>query len=180
MINKTKPSTQSKPPYLLGLLGFMPLVGFFVGLGLLLYGIIKYKDKKLIVIGISCMLFTIIVYSSLFYYGFKSEAGKKGWANLSQLGLNSLVKNVEYFKIEHGHYPDSLQQLINKNDPVFIDDPLRGFDGNKNINFNYKNLGDRYLLYSSGIDGIANTKDDIYPEVDTSNKNIGWTKFAEK
>ena len=31
----------NKPPYLLGLLGFIPLVGFFVGIGLTLYGLIK-------------------------------------------------------------------------------------------------------------------------------------------
>ena len=176
MIDKAEPKKQSRPPYLLGLLGIIPLVGFFVGLGLLLYGIVKYKDRKLIVIGISCMLFTIIVYSSLFYFGFKSNIGKKGWAQLSQMELNSLVKYVEYFKIENGHYPDSLQQLVSKDEFVSISDPLRSVELKKNANYNYKNLGSKYLLYSCGIDGIANTKDDIYPKVDTSNKNIGWTK----
>ena len=176
MITLNEQRTQSRPPYSLGLLGLIPLVGFFVGLVLLLNGIIKYKDKKLIIIGISCMMFTVIVYSSLFYYSFKSDAGKKSWAQMAQLQLNSLVKNVEYFKIENGHYPDSLQQLLNKDEFVSISDPLRSVEGNKNLNFNYKNLGSKYLLYSSGIDGIANTKHDIYPKVDTSNKNIGWTK----
>ena len=42
----------SKPPYLLGLLGFIPLVGFFVGIGLTLYGLIKYKNRKLVIIGV--------------------------------------------------------------------------------------------------------------------------------
>lgn len=176
MTIEDRQKTQSRPPYLLGLLGLIPLVGFFVGLGLLLYGTIKYKDRKLIIIGISCMLFTVIVYSSLFYFGFKSEAGKKGWAQLAQMQLTSLVKNVEYFKIENGHYPDSLQQLVSQDELVSISDPLRRIEQNKNSNYNYKNIGRKYLLYSSGIDGVANTKDDIYPKVDTSNKNIGWTK----
>lgn len=180
MINATKQETQTKPPYLLGLLGLIPLVGFFVGLGLLLYGIIKYKDKKLIIIGISCMLFTIIVYSSLFYFGFKSDSGKKDWADMAQMQLNSLVKNVEYFKLENGQYPDSLQQLVNKDEFVSISDPLRSIEGGKNSSFNYKNLGNKYLLYSSGIDGVPNTKDDIYPKVDTTNKNIGWTQSENK
>ena len=95
---------------------------------------------------------------------------------MSQLQLNSLVKNVEYFKIENGNYPDSLQQVLKKDEFVSIEDPLRSIEGNKTRNFNYKNLGGRYLLYSSGIDGVANTPDDIYPKVDTSNKNIGWIK----
>ncbi|MGN6602406.1 MAG: type II secretion system protein GspG [Ginsengibacter sp.] len=179
MTNKTKYEVQSKPPYLLGLLGLIPLVGFFVGIALFLYGVIKYKDRKLIIIGIACMLFTVIAYSSLFYYGFISQAGKKGWADMSQMQLNSLIKNVEYYKIENGHYPDSLQQLEKKDEFVFIEDPLKSV-WDKNRNFNYKNLGDRYLLFSSGIDGIANTKDDIYPQVDTANKNIGWIKTEEK
>lgn len=172
--------TESKPPYLLGLIGLIPLVGFFVGLGLLLYGLFKYKDRKLTIIGIACMLFTVVVYSSLFYIGFKSDIGKKGWARMAQIQLNSLIKNVEYFKIENGRYPDSLQQLLSKDEFVSTSDPLRVTELNKNPNFNYKNLGNRYLLYSSGIDGIANTKDDIYPKVDTTNKNIGWTKTENK
>lgn len=176
MTNNIAQKSPSRAPYLLGLLGFIPLVGFFVGLGLLLYGIMKYKDKKLIVIGIACMLFTVLVYSSLFYFGFKSDAGKKGWARNAQLQLNSLVKNVEYFKLENGRYPDSLQQLVKKNEFVAVSDPLRAVEGNKNVKFNYKNLGARYLLYSSGIDGIPGSADDLYPMVDTMNKNIGWTK----
>jgi len=171
---------QSKPPYLLGLLGLMPLVGFFVGLGLLLYGIIKYKDRKLILIGIFCMLFTVIAYASLFYFGFKSDRGKKEWAHLSQLQINALIKDIEYFRIENGHYPDSLQQLLNEEELVAITDPLRSIEHNEKTQFNYKNLGNKYLLYSSGIDGIANTQDDLYPKVDTSNKIIGWTQSEHK
>jgi hypothetical protein len=37
--------TKSKLPYLLGFLCLIPLVGAFVGLDLLLYGLIRYKDK---------------------------------------------------------------------------------------------------------------------------------------
>ena len=57
----------SKPPYLLGLLGFIPLVGFFVGIGLTLYGLIKYKNRKLVIIGVFCMLFTVFVYSFMIF-----------------------------------------------------------------------------------------------------------------
>ena len=172
--NNISPKT-SRPPYPLGLLGLIPLVGFFVGLGLLLYGIIKYKDKVLIGIGIACMLFTLIIYSSLFYFGFKSDFGKNAWAKHSQVQLNSLVKNIEFFKLQNGKYPDSLTQLLNKNEFVMIVDPLKATSGNSDMFFNYENLGDFYLLFSSGIDGLPNTKDDIFPEVSPS-KNIGWRR----
>ena len=173
---KTENKTQSGAPYLLGLLGFIPLVGFFVGIGLLLYGIIKYKDKKLIAIGAFCMLFTVVAYSSLFYFGFKSDIGKQSWAKMSQQNLNALVGSIEYYKFKNGHYPDVLQELVSKDEVVIIFDTLQSVENRKNVNFNYKKLGNEYSLYSSGMDGIANTADDFYPEIDPKDKNIGWVK----
>jgi hypothetical protein len=173
MKQETMNNKISKPPYLLGLLGLIPLVGFFIGVGLLLYGIIKYKDKKLIIIGIVCMLFTVLVYSSLFYIGFKSDFGKKAWVTHSQIQLNSLLKNVEFYKLENGYYPDSLVELQKKDKFAMILDPLQLASGNHNMYFNYRNLDSTYLLFSSGVDGIPNTKDDLFPVV-SPNKNIGW------
>jgi len=161
-----------KPPYLLGILGLIPLVGFFVGLGLLLYGIIKYKSTKLIIIGVACMIFTVIVYSTLFYVGFHSNIGKKGWETHAQMQLNTLIKHIEYYRLENGKYPDSLQQLRNSNEFIFMTDPTQSM----NTYYNYKNLGDKYLLFSSGTDRIPNTEDDIFPQVNLNNENIGWTK----
>ena len=175
--NQSEIKISSKPPYLLGFLGFIPLVGFFVGIALVLYGLIKYKSKKLILIGFLCMTFTILAYSALFYIGFVSDFGKKGWNEHSQMELTTLVKHVEFYKIENGKYPDSIQQLETKNEFIFLADPtqMQKQKAGKTIYFNYKNLGNRYLLFSSGNDGIPNTKDDIYPKVKI-NKNIGWVK----
>ncbi len=96
--------TKSKPPYLLGLLCLIPLVGAFVGLGLLLYGLLKYKDKWLSIIGAAGILWTIIIYSTLFYAGKNATVFKKGFEDISQMQLNSLVKNIEYYKLTHGQY----------------------------------------------------------------------------
>jgi ABC-type transport system involved in multi-copper enzyme maturation permease subunit len=177
MSNYDDKNTKSKPPYLLGLMGIIPLVGFFIGLGLFLYGIFKHKDKKLIIIGFSCMLYTVLVYSALFYFGFNSDEAKQNWAQMTQLHINGLVDNIEYYKTENNVYPNSLQQLKTNDKFIFIDDPLRINDGKKTTTFNYKNLGKNYLLFSAGIDGIPNTKDDIYPQTDSLNKNIGWKLF---
>jgi hypothetical protein len=174
-MNQEMGKKNSKPPYGLGFLGLIPLVGFFVGIGLTLYGIIKYKDKKLIIIGIACMIFTVIVYSTLFYVGFHSDFGKKAWEEHAQMQLNSLVKHIEYYKLENGKYPDSLQQLESKDEFIFMTDPTQSLKNGVRY-YNYKNLGDKYLLFSSGTDGIPNTEDDIFPKVNPNNKNIGWTK----
>jgi hypothetical protein len=69
--------TKSKPPYLLGLLCLIPLVGAFVGLGLLLYGLLKYKDKWLSIIGAAGILWTILIYSTLFYAGKHASISRK-------------------------------------------------------------------------------------------------------
>jgi hypothetical protein len=168
-------TNESKPPYLIGILGLIPLVGFFVGIFLIILGITKYKNKKLTLIGVACMIFTIIAYSSLYYIGFVSDFGKKGWEQHAQMQLNSLPKYIEFYKLENGKYPDSLKQLESKNEFIFLNDPTQKADKNNPNYYNYKNLGDKYLLFSSGSDQKPYTKDDIYPKVKMNN-NIGWTK----
>ncbi len=153
------------------------MVGFFVGIGLMLYGIFKYKDRLLTIIGIACMVFTVVVYASLFYFGFRSDfIGKKGWEPFAQSRLNSLVKEVEFYKLQHGVCPDSIQQLKSAKDFVSIDDPTQSSRRSENTYYNYKNLGDKYLLFSSGIDGIPHTDDDIFPDIEIKSDKIGWIR----
>jgi hypothetical protein len=43
-----------------------------------------------------------------------------------------------------------------------------------NTYYNYQKIGDKYLLFSSGQDGIPNTKDDLFPQITiTDNSKIG-------
>lgn len=156
---------KSQPPYLLGLLCLIPLVGAFVGLGLLLYGILKYKDKWLSIIGAAGILITVAVYGSLFYMIRHSSFFKENMAEISQTQLNNLVKNIEFYKIQHGQYPDSLPQLLQDDelapiyDAAFFDEKL------KSKYYNYRRLDDKYTLSSSGQDGIPSTNDDMYPHI---------------
>jgi hypothetical protein len=171
METTTKINTKTKPPYLLGLLCLIPLVGAFVGLGLLLYGLLKYKDKWLSIIGVVGILWTIIVYSTLFYAGTHASIFKKGFENISQMQLNSLIKNVEYYKLTHGEYPDSLKQLLEEDKLAQIHDPVQGMNSKGNLYFNYKKLGDKYSLFSNGQDEIPNTKDDLFPQIKIADSN---------
>ena len=167
-------ATKSKPPYLLGLLCLIPLVGAFVGLGLLLYGLIKYKDKWLSIIGATGILWTIIVYSTLFYAGTHASVFRKGFEEISQMQLNSLVKNVEYYKLIHGQYPDNLKQLLEDDKLAPINDAVQSMKIKGNSYYSYEKIGDRYSLFSSGQDGIPNTKDDLFPQVTiTDSSKIG-------
>jgi len=153
--------SDTRPPYLLGLLGFVPLVGAFVGVGLILYGLIKYNDRKLVLIGVACVLFTVLAYGSLVIIS-KSINFHEGYVPIAKEQLNSLAKNVEFYKIQKGEYPDSLAQLTKEDKMLFIYDPVQKPDS-KQPNFRYKKVGKNYYLFSAGVDGVANTGDDIYP-----------------
>ncbi|WP_295669284.1 YcxB family protein [uncultured Mucilaginibacter sp.] len=160
-------TSKTKPPYLLGLICIVPLVGAFVGFGLLMYGIFQYKDKWLIIIGAAGIVWTVAVYGSMDYQLKNSLQTRKGFAEISQMQLNSLLKNIEFYKIQHVNYPDSLAQVTEDDKMVAINDPLRSFDKDikKDTKYIYQRVGNHYYPFSSGIDGIPNTKDDIYPQV---------------
>ena len=168
---------QSKPPYLLGLFCLIPLIGAFVGLGLLLYGLIKYKDKWLSIIGAAGIVWTILVYTTLFYAGKHASVFKQGFEDISQMQLNSLVKNIEFYKLQYGQYPDSLKQLLEDDKLAPINDAAQGMNTKENSFYNYKKIGDKYSLFSSGQDGIPNTKDDLFPQITiTDSSKIGLIK----
>ena len=155
-----------KPSYSIGLICLIPVVGAIAGVIFIVNGISKYKDKWFIIIGFSGIVFTMCISAFLFYYLNLGRVMRSGFAGNSQMQLNTLMKDIEFYKIKNGAYPDSLEQ-ISKDDPMaWIDDPLQsGFGNSENIKFNYQKVGNHYYLFSSGIDGIPNTKDDIYPQV---------------
>jgi len=164
--------------YSRGWFGLIPLVGFFVGIWLIIEGAFKYKDRKLILIGIASIMFTVIFYSSLIYYSQYSVQGRKNFASFSQSYLNSLIKDIEFYKSQKGYYPDSLEELESTDKMVMIYDPiLNGKGSPNNGKFYYKKLGNRYTLFSCGVDEIPNTSDDIFPSMDNlDTSKIGFIK----
>ena len=172
MENSQENKKKTNTPYKLGYLGFIPLVGFYVGLGITLFGIFKYKDRKLIIIGIASMLFSVFVYSAINHVVFNTDIGKVDKEKLAQVRLNSLIAEIEYYKEQNGNYPDSLSQVKVERELLFIIDPTSKSDVHY---YNYKNFGENYLLFSSGSDQLKNTSDDIYPKIKKL-KNVGWIK----
>jgi hypothetical protein len=81
-----------------------------------------------------------------------------------QAAVDNAAKNVEFYKIEYGHYPRTLDALT-RNQPFLYF---------KNIQ--YQRIGEKYALYSVGPDGIAHTADDIYPSNFPDTSNFGWIK----
>ena len=164
---QTTPAPKQKPPYLLGLLCLIPVVGAMVGLGLLLYGIFRYRDKWLIMIGAFGIVFTISIYSLLFAF-FRGGVAAQGFQSISQIQLNQLVEEIEFYKLQHGQYPDSLNQLQKVDLFAPIHDAMQNSRLVGEGYYNYEKLGDKYKVFSSGVDGIPHTADDLYPQIDIS------------
>jgi len=168
-----------KPGYLVGILCLIPLIGAFAGLVLLILGIVHYKDKVFIIIGSIGILITVAIYGSLFVFVQNSGLMEESLTNITQIELNDLVKNIEFYKLQNGSYPDSLQQVESKGSFTSINDPMQASKGNKKfVNYQYQLKGNKYLLFSVGKDGIANTADDIYPNL--SNADTSKLGFIRK
>ena len=61
-------------------------------------------------------------------------------------------------------YPDSLQQVVTDSKTISPYDPMiKNAKDRKTCLYHYKKIGDKYTLFSVGLDGIGGTADDIYP-----------------
>jgi len=112
-----------------------------------------------------------IFFTLVFICVMQYEIGHGSWfanseAEFAKSGVNTLVKSIEFYKTQHGAYPDSLEQVENIPGYVWINDPmLPTVDGKKQSELHYKKIRNKYTLFSVGIDRIPNTSDDIYPTI---------------
>jgi hypothetical protein len=168
MIENYKPK-KSVPliVYLLGIICFIPVVGVVIGIAYILIGILQYKSKWIIFIGLAGIATTFI------FYEITNEQGgpfDKLMLSQAQEFLNSLPDKIEFYKWKHGQYPDSIEQLQKDDQFVFIFDPLSGKytkdHNSRSVDFFYQKVNDKkYYLFSVGFDGKPFTKDDLYPQV---------------
>jgi len=158
--------------YYWGLVGFIPNFGVITGIILIVKGF-QYNKVILMLIGVGGILFTVFFWTALF-----PLLNPKGFEDVSQMQLNGLVKNVEFYKLQHGQYPDSLNQLLRDDKLAPVNDAIQIDHNRQNTYYNYKKVGEKYLLFSSGQDGLPNTKDDLFPQITTSDSSkIGLIKL---
>ena len=91
-----------------GFLGLIPLIGFFIGIGLILVGAVKYPNESLVLIGIAALVPCVLICGSLYLYNF-TPSGKSSWTSFCKPQMDQLVKNIEFDKKEYNVYPDSLE-----------------------------------------------------------------------
>jgi hypothetical protein len=172
-------------PYVLSGVSFIPLLGVPFGLIAIVWGICgiamgKRGGVTVAILGALGIASTIILYGSLFYFGFMQRGGVfddlRG--QMAQHLLDSAVQAIEFYKVQNGDYPDSLktlQESLPKNSGVFLFDPtLFGF-GQAPRYFYYELVNrDHYYLRGVGPDGVPFTPDDIVPDVKVEpNSKVG-------
>lgn len=169
-----KPEKLGVFPYVLAGISFIPGIGIIFGIIALIWGILTKKSggKVLAIMGACGIGLSVILYGSLFYFGFVQRGGvyDELRAQSSQIAMTSLVQAIEFYKIENGHYPDSLETLeqsLPENSPIFLFDTTDVSFGNSPRYYHYE-LKDpsHYYLLSVGADGKPYTNDDILPNVE--------------
>lgn len=147
----------------------IPGFGILIGIVLIFYSILEFRSKALFFRVLATMAggILIIVLDNAYlkhdlYYNADSDGD---FAKLDARNLDDLAQTLERYRLKYGNYPDSLPQLKMEYPRVLIKDFLidRRSEPYKFMYYYYTRKGENYILFSSGIDRIPNTADDIYP-----------------
>jgi hypothetical protein len=168
-------------PYIFGGLSFIPLCGVPFGVISIIWGLISKKrgSKILVIIGGLGIAVTIILYGSLYYFGFIQRGGVYDSLreNLAETQLNNLVPIIEFYKLQYGEYPLTLSDLANaqpEGQPIFIWDPtiMTGNIESRQFYYELTNNSSNYYLLGVGADNTPYTSDDMLPINDTKNTGL--------
>ena len=160
-------------PYVLGGLSFIPAIGVVFGVSAITWGLVtKKRGGKLVAcIGFAGVACTVLLYAALFYFGFMQRGGVYDDLRLkmARSTIDSVVPVIEMYKLQSGHYPDSMEALkesLPKDSPVMLFDPSTMRLGQAPGYFFYQRAGeDHYYLRGLGPDGLPFTADDIVPQI---------------
>jgi hypothetical protein len=168
-------------PYLLAGISFIPLLGVPFGIVVIVWGFVARRrgGARLVLLGAIGICITLVVYGALFYFGFYQRGGKVDElrAKLAQTMLTQAVREIEYYKIQNGRYPASLDEIVAPPDrPRFatLYDPMVGIEPGRKPTFFYYELqpdGAHYYLLSVGPDAKAFTADDILPDISEAERS---------
>ena len=144
--------------WIFGGLSFIPLIGVFFGIIAIIIGSVK-KIKGQIILGALGILFSAILYGSLYYFGFVAQKGVFADMKIqlaSQL-INTNAGQISLYKNKNGTLPLKLTDLgtPSPENLFYVSDPWM-------TNFSYSLINnENFEIRSAGPDKIMNTQDDI-------------------
>jgi hypothetical protein len=158
MTNKKTANSTSTLAYVMGGMSFFPLIGVVFGIVAIALGSVN-KNKIPVFLGIGGILFTVLIYGSLFYFGMVANYGPYHELK-KQLTVQLLTQTrgqILIFKERYNKLPESLKELGRPSEENFYStsDPWMN-------EFEYKiNNDGTFELRSYGPDGIPHNEDDI-------------------
>lgn len=164
-------------------ISFIPLIGVLTGVICILNAAITRRpnSKLLGFLGFCGVMVSVILYGVVLPNMFKNTDFSKQFEPHAISAMTSLVRNIEYIKMQSGAYPANMEEVrgnLKEGEMVFSYDMSGPFGiDEKQRDFHYEviNDGGNYLLFGVGVDATAFTEDDIYPLIDpVKDKNIGW------
>jgi len=162
--------------YILSGFSFIPAIGVIFGVISIIISFFNFRRFRIIfILGLSGIIFSIVIYSTLFYFGMVQRGGVYDnlRVELSRTLLNNISRELVNYKCRYGKYPDKLEDILKDNAPVIIYDPISNNmrHVNNSLKFYYKAEKDTFILFSVGVDRKPFTKDDIYPGESKFNKS---------
>jgi hypothetical protein len=154
--------TVSKPKsvagWVFGGLSFIPLFGVLFGIVAIVIGAVQ-KTRGQVYLGIAGILFSVLLYGGIFYFGFVAKTGLFADLKVKQVSqlINMDAGQIALYKGQHGKLPDALGDLGKPSEKnlFFTSDPW----GTK---LKYTKLeDDHFELTSAGPDREFGTSDDI-------------------
>ena len=157
-INSLESKPKSALGWVFGGLSFIPAIGVFFGVITIIIGA-KRKIRGQIFLGIAGILFTIIMYGSLYYFAVVAKTGPYVDLKIkiaSQI-VNTDAGKILLYKNQHGKLPTKLSDLGTPSETNFFSttDPWM-----TEISYTAKNDG-TFELRSAGPDKVLDTADDI-------------------
>ena len=159
--------------YIIGAFSFIPGLGILFGIASVVWGVVTKKEggRTLLIMGASGIGLSVVLYSSLFYFAFMQRGGVYDGlrTQMAESSITTLVQTIEFYKIQNGHYPDSLETLMKSqpgNAMIFAFDPSEPGFARQPRYFYYELVDDNhYYLLGVGPDGKPFTSDDVLPKI---------------
>jgi hypothetical protein len=157
----------SRFPFVLAILSFIPYLGFILAPPLIVWGFFTKKKCGRIVtsIGMAGLLTSWLIAISLSYFVGLRQDNFHLDKHVKYI-LPDIVKTVEYFKIYEGIYPVSLDMFTPEKaqgDEIRLDQETRD-----RLYYEVSEGGHHYFLRGIGPDNKPFTADDIAPTIDPS------------
>lgn len=171
--------------FVLAGVSFIPLIGVFAGIICIINALVSRKTNSKLLggLGFSGIIVSIILYGVVLPNMFNSVNFSKQFEPHAVSAMTSLVRHVEYYKLQNNRYPNSMEELrsnLKEGEMVFsfdVSGPISMGQRQRDFHYEVINDGTNYLLFGIGADAVPFTEDDIYPLIDANkDKNIGWLK----